>query len=76
MSKPKKQKSSNKYGKYSGLGMQLMVLLFLSVWIGQKLDSKWGNGQQYYTVGILLFALITFFYKLFLELEKDRHDQS
>jgi len=76
MTKPIKQKPSNKYSKYSGLGMQLMVLLFLSVWIGQKLDDKWGGGQQYFTVGILIFALITFFYKLYLELENDRHDQS
>lgn len=74
MTKPDLRKTTNKYAKYSGLGMQLIALLFLCIWLGKKLDARWGGENNYITAILLVTMLAAFFYKLYRELEKDRND--
>ncbi len=54
--------------KYSGMAMQLLVLLALAAWAGQKLDAYFELAQPFITIFLLLFALAAFMIKLVKDL--------
>jgi len=56
-SDPKKQKPSNDFLKYSGLGLQLLAGIGLAAWLGYKLDQYL---QFKFPLFLLSFVLITF----------------
>jgi len=72
MSESKKSKNINSYAKYSGLAVQLLVILFIATWLGKKVDARWGGDNQYFTALLLVTVLVAYFYKLYRELERDR----
>jgi len=61
----------NAYLKYSGMVMQLFVLLFLAAFAGVKLDAKMGNETQYITAGLVLLAVIVYLIKIYFDLTKN-----
>lgn len=71
MAKKKKAvDSANAYLKYSGMAMQLLVLLLLAAWGGQKLDSYFELSQPFITIAFLLGALGAFLFRLVRDVSK------
>jgi len=64
--KPKKE--VNPALKYSGMAMQLLILLLLAAWGGQKLDAYFELANPFITILFLLSALFAFLYKLVKDL--------
>lgn len=69
-----KTSQSNQYLKYSGMAIQLFVLLGLAAWIGQTLDAKLKTADPYFTIFFILLFSAVFFYKLVKDL--GRRDES
>jgi len=58
--KPSKQKKNNypgleKYAQYSGIAFQMMVIIFLSVWGGKKIDEKYFQGKNIF---VIIFSIL------------------
>ncbi len=64
----KKKKEVNPALKYSGMAMQLLILLLLAAWGGQKLDAYFQLENPLITIFFLLAALFAFLYKLVKDL--------
>jgi F0F1-type ATP synthase assembly protein I len=63
-----KPASSNQYLKYSGMAIQLFVLLGVGAWLGQYLDKKLNTPDPYFTILFILLFTAGFFYKLVKDL--------
>ncbi len=61
---------TNQYLKYSGLAFQMFVLLLIAVYAGQWLDNKFDFQRPYLTALLLIFALLSYFIKLYYDLIK------
>lgn len=68
---PHKDRNPNAYLKYSGMVMQLLVLLLLAAYIGTRLDERMGNKTLYATAALVLFAVIAYLIKIYFELTKN-----
>jgi len=66
-----KANSSNSYLRYSGMVMQLLVLLGLAAYGGQWLDAKMGNARPLVTALLLVAALLAYLVKIYFDLMKD-----
>jgi len=55
--KPKKQ-LRNKYAQFSSVGIQMFVIIALGTYAGVKLDEKYPNEHDLYTVGLSLSSVI------------------
>lgn len=64
-SKPKKQ--LNKYARYSGVGFQMAVTIFIGAFIGVKLDEKYPNENSIFTV---VFSLLFIFASLYIVIKQ------
>jgi hypothetical protein len=64
-------KSSAQYMQYAGMAFQLLVLMFIAAYIGDKLDEKWGGDKGYFTAGLVTFFLIGYLYKVYLDVTRD-----
>jgi uncharacterized membrane protein YfcA len=62
MRKEKPKKSHNKYARFSGVAFQMAVTIFIGTYIGVKLDEKYPNENNVYT---LVFSLIFVFAALY-----------
>ncbi|MFN6943910.1 MAG: AtpZ/AtpI family protein [Cytophagaceae bacterium] len=63
MSNPDQPKKPlNEYLKYSGIAMQMIVLMLLAVWGGTKLDQHFEVKNRLFTIFLLLFSVITSVY--------------
>ncbi|GHA65949.1 AtpZ/AtpI family protein [Pontibacter akesuensis] len=58
--KPEKQRQDNikPYVKYSGMAFQMIGALLLAAWAGQELDEYMGNKQPWFTIVLLLVAVV------------------
>jgi F0F1-type ATP synthase assembly protein I len=66
----KKQKPSNDFLKYSGLGIQLLAGIGVAAWLGYKLDQY---SQLKFPLFLLTFVFIAFggmMYQLYRSLNK------
>ena len=68
---PSKTKNPHAYLKYSGMVMQLFVLLFLAAYLGQKIDAKMGNETPYATAALILFGVIAYLFRVYFDLTKN-----
>ena len=50
--------SSKPYLKYSGLAFQMIGALVVAAWGGRKLDAYVGNDTPWFTIALLLLAVI------------------
>lgn len=67
----KKDKHSNSFIKYSGLGIQMLVTLGVGAWLGLKLDQYL---NLKYPVFLITFVFVLFgglMYQLYKTLNKD-----
>jgi len=71
--KPKKQHKNN-YARFSGIAIQMFVIIGLGTYAGLKLDEKYPNKHNLYTVGFSLGSVIlaiVFVIKRILAASKD-----
>lgn len=54
----KRQDSIKPYVKYSGMAFQMIGALVLAAFGGRKLDEYVGNEKPWFTIGLLLIAVI------------------
>ncbi len=60
----------NQYLKYSGMVLQLFVLLAIGAWLGQYIDEKLNTPDPYFTILLILLFTAGFFYKLVKDLSQ------
>lgn len=65
---PKKKKNPNEVLKYSGMGFQLLIILGIAVYIGQKLDAQFSYEKPYLTALCALIALPVALYSVLKDL--------
>lgn len=67
----RKPPTSYAFLKYSGLALQLFVLLGIAAWLGGKVD-RWllQEDHSYFTILLILLFAGGFFYRLFKELSR------
>ena len=70
-SEPKKQKPSNTYLRYSGLGLQLMLTIGLAAWGGYKLDKYLGFKFPAFLLTFVFVAFGGSMYLLYRALNKN-----
>ncbi len=59
---PKKDKLK-KIANYSGLGIQVMVMIGGGAWLGSWLDERAGNVKSWYTMGFVIgFTALSIWY--------------
>lgn len=71
MAKPEKKtpsKSGKEYMKYSGWGFQLFVSLYITFWLGKKMDMYLGFEKPWIAIFLVFAILIIQFYVLIKEL--------
>jgi len=69
-----KPSSSNSFLKYSGLAIQMFVLVAVGAWLGQRVDKWLHTSQPWFTILFILLFMGAFFYRLVIEL--NRKDES
>lgn len=71
MKQPKTNQKENsngldKYAKYSGLAVQMILIILIFVWAGKKLDEKFMDEKQ---VFVIVFSLLGVFTGLYVALK-------
>ncbi len=68
--RPDQPRKTNQYLKYSGMALQLFVLLAIAAWLGQKIDEKLASSKPYFTIILILLFTGGFFYRLVKDLTR------
>lgn len=68
-----KQPKGSQLAKYSGLGVELVVVLCLAAWLGHWLDTKYQVKSGLYTIFLMLFALIGSLYRVIKSLMNEQN---
>jgi len=50
------------YSRYSGIAVQMVVIMLISVWGGMKLDELTGTETPVFTIILSLFGVVTAIY--------------
>ena len=58
MNNQKQKKQLNNYAKFSGIAFQMFVIIGIGTYTGVKLDQRFPNKYNLYTVFLSLFAVI------------------
>jgi len=64
----KRDAKSNNYLKYTGMAMQLLVLLSIFLFAGQWLDQHFAFQKKYFTAFLPFIGLIAYFVKVYYDL--------
>ncbi|WP_242926106.1 AtpZ/AtpI family protein [Pontibacter vulgaris] len=56
--KPNRQESVKPYLKYSGLAFQMIGAMVLAAFAGMKLDEHFGTQNPWFTIVLLLVAVV------------------
>jgi ATP synthase protein I len=67
-------KTDSKTLQYSGLGIQLVVVILVFLWIGIWLDGKF-NTKVIFTLSLTLIGFAAGFYNFFLTIKKLSHTE-
>jgi len=62
---PTKKKSLNDYGRYAGIGFQMLATIFLGCWAGFKADNYFNLSQPWLTITGALLGISIAMYWLF-----------
>ena len=52
------------------MAIQLLVLLGIAAWLGQKIDKKLSTSSPYFTILLILLFMAGFFYSLVKDLNR------
>ena len=58
------------YGKYSSIAFELLVVIFVGVFVGYKLDSYFTNLKPLFTVSFSLISIAVALYSVLRKLIK------
>ena len=58
MSSQKPKKQLNNYAKFSGIAIQMFVIIGVGSYIGVQLDAKFPNSYNAYTISLALISVI------------------
>jgi hypothetical protein len=58
MKEKKQGKPLNKYARFSGIAFQMFAIIGLGTYIGVKLDKKYPNEKNLFTLGFSLGSVI------------------
>ncbi|MCT4624009.1 MAG: AtpZ/AtpI family protein [Schleiferiaceae bacterium] len=74
--KPEKPKKSqlNTIVRFSGVGIQMGVTIWLGVQLGKWLDQKYPNEKGWFTIACTLFAVVASMVSLVTQLNKMNKD--
>lgn len=64
------KKSYAKFARFSGLGVQMGVIIGGFAWLGNYLDKKQGNQTAWWTLGLTLFGVGSSLYLMIKEVIK------
>ena len=67
MTKKNPKKSLNKYARFSGVAFQMAATIFIGAYIGIKLDEKYPNESNIFTI---VFTLLFIFAALYLVIKQ------
>lgn len=73
MKTPEQKKSPNKYLQLTGIAFQMGATIYLSVYIGKKLDLKYPNDKNWFTLGMTLVGLIVALTAVVVQSKKINH---
>ena len=54
----KPKNTFNKYAQFSGIGIQMFAIIALGTYLGVKLDEKFPNERNLWTIFLSLFSVI------------------
>ena len=54
----KKKDQLNSYARLSGLGLQMLGIIAVGTFVGVKLDERYPNESNWFTLGLTLFSVI------------------
>ncbi len=63
----KKNNSLSKYVRFSGLGIQMGVIIGFFSWLGTYLDDKYQTDTPWWTLGLSLFGVSASLYLMIKE---------
>lgn len=66
----KKDNGVKPYLKYSGLAFQMIAVLVVAAWGGMKLDEHFGTQNPWFTIGLLVVAVVASMVLVILSLNK------
>ena len=75
MKKEKKPKTASKYARFSGLGIQMGVIIGLFTWLGVYLDEKYNNKTPWWTLCLSLFGVASGLYLMIKEVINMNKDE-
>ena len=58
MSEEEEKKKISKFARFSSLGIQMGVIIFVFTWLGTYLDDKYKPNTPWWTIGLSLFGVI------------------
>jgi len=71
---PEKEKNKNPYAKYlqlTSIAFQMMAVMFVFIWLGQKADEKWNSSEtNYFTLIGTLTGLGVSLYLILKQLKR------
>ena len=67
----KKEKERKKYSRYAGMAYELVGVMIVGAIAGHYLDKWAENETSYWTAGLLVFLLVSYFIKLYYALIKE-----
>lgn len=70
MKKPKKKSQLNKYIKFSGMGLQLGLTIYIAAYFGAKADAYYQNEKKICTILFVLIAFVGTMFSLVSQLNK------
>lgn len=68
-------KKPNAYLRFSGLGLQMGVVIALFTWLGTFLDDRQANKTPVWTIVLSLFGVFGAMYLVFKEVKKLNKEQ-
>lgn len=68
--KEKKKDQLKNWAIFSGIAFQMGATIFLSAWIGRKLDERYPSDKNWFTIGFVLFGLVASIYVVLKQLKR------
>ncbi|WP_025743741.1 AtpZ/AtpI family protein [Aquimarina pacifica] len=65
-----KGKQLRKYAALSGIAFQMGATIFLCAYAGKKLDAHYQLEKQWFTMGFVLFGMVTSIYVVIKQLDR------
>lgn len=67
-------KKGNKFLVLTGVGVQMMVTIFLGAYFGRMLDEKYPADKKWFTMGLTIFAVFVSLYLVVQQLKSLNKD--